>query len=275
MNKKNFLLIAISSLVATYSFAAEPCKAYVRLDLGYGLSSGTKAYGTQFEDNNGTLVKSESYSSLDQDERGMIGDLAVGYAFNDAMRAEVSFDFKPKMLAYGQTYKVETQQLGGSARLLYDFNNNTPVTPFVFGGLGAIDIKPTIKPFITSDLSGDGKPYITKILDTPGQEGQLEKDDSNKIATYSALNMPSKTVMTYQAGFGLAFKASEQVAIDFIYGLGGKTNYQVLVNTGTFAIKEDQEITEANAGASVERFKQLQFKNQLDQSFTLGVRFTM
>ena len=272
MNKKlNYILVAASTLLATSTFAAEPCKAYVKLDLGYSLSSGTKAYGPALVENNGTLVGYQAYSSLDVDQRGMIGDLAVGYAFNDAMRAEVSFDFKPNMKSYADTYAVQSQQLGGSARLLYDFNNNTSVTPFVFGGLGALNIKPTVKPFLTQDLRKDGTPYVAQI----NLDGSLKQDANNNIFTYSSLNMPSKTVMTYQTGFGLAFKASEEVSIDLTYGLGGQTSYQTLVNTAVFAVAPGDTINELNANGTVEKFQQIKFKNQMDQSLTLGVRFTM
>ena len=50
MNKKfSYLVVAAGALLATTSFAAEPCKAYVKLDLGYNFSSGTRAYGPALE----------------------------------------------------------------------------------------------------------------------------------------------------------------------------------------------------------------------------------
>ena len=271
MNKKlNFVLVAASALLATASFAAEPCKAYVRLDLGYGMASGTRAYGPAFNNNNGAIASYQYDAGLDKDQRGMVGDVAVGYAFNDAMRGEVSFDFKPQMTAHSYTFGVQTQELGGSAKVLYDFNNNTPVTPFLFGGLGATNIKSKLKPYNATMFKSNGQPYLGQI----NSDGSIKQDANGNVFTYSSLNMPSKTVMTYQAGFGLAFKASEQVSLDLTYGLGGKTNYQVLVNTATLSVPAGQAVTEANASDEA-RFKQIKFKNQMDQSLTLGVRFTM
>lgn len=271
MNKKlNYFLVAASTLLSTASFAAEPCKAYVRLDLGYGLASGTKAYGPAFYKNADTLVAYQYSAGLDRDQYGMVGDLAVGYAFNDAMRAEVSFDFKPKMIAKAYSFKVETEEYGGTARVLYDFNNNTSITPFVFGGLGAINIKPKIKPHAAQMFGAEGTPYIGTIND----DGSLIKDADGNIITHSSLTMSSKTVMTYQAGFGLAFKATDDISIDLTYGLGGKTDYKVLNNVATLVVPSNTPIKEEN-NVDKNRFKEIKFKNQMDQSLTLGVRFTM
>lgn len=270
MNKKlNYFLVAASTLITTASFAAEPCKAYVRLDLGYGLAGGTKAHGPAFHDNvDGALVEYQYDAGLDRDQHGMIGDLAVGYAFNDAMRAEVSFDFKPKMIAKAYSFKVETEEYGGTARVLYDFNNNTSVTPFVFGGLGAVNIKPKIKPHVAQMFGDLGTAYIGKIND----DGTTVKDADGNIPTYSSIKMSSKTVMTYQAGFGLAFKATDDISIDLTYGLGGKTDYKVLNNVATLIGEKDKPVKEEEVQ---DRFKEIKFKNQLDQSLTLGVRFTL
>jgi opacity protein-like surface antigen len=202
------------------------------------------------------------------DERGMIGDVAVGYTFNDTMRAEISFDFKPKMQTKMNHFIVQTEQYGGSAKALYDFNNNTSVTPFVFGGLGALNIKPKIYPYLIKDVAYLGKPYLAQI----NADGELIKGSDGTVSTYGSLTMPSKTVMTYQAGFGLAFKASDDISIDCTYGLGGKTNYQVLVNTAALVVQTDEAI---NDDILSEKLKQIKIKNPMDQSLTVGIRFTM
>jgi opacity protein-like surface antigen len=272
MNKKLYsIIVAFSSLIATSSFAATPCKAYIKLDLGYGMTSGTKAYGpSAYKNEFATIVPYQTSFAPYMDERGMIGDVAVGYAFNDAMRGEISFDFKPKMQTKMPNFILQTQEYGGSAKALYDFNNNTSVTPFVFGGLGALNIKPKIYPYISMDESYLGKPYLAKI---DADSKLIAGSDGTTVSTYGSLTMPSKTVMTYQAGFGLAFKASDAVSIDCTYGLGGKTNYQVLVNTATLAVPAGDTID--NDVEYSERFKQIKIKNQMDQSLTLGIRFTM
>ena len=273
INKKlHFIIVALNALVATSSFAATPCKAYVRLDLGYSMTSGTRAYGPSLYYPTGStnLVPYDTAFSPDLDERGMIGDLALGYAFNDAMRGEVSFDFRPKMQTSAPHFSVENQEYGGSAKVLYDFNNNTSVTPFLFGGLGALNIKSKIYPYIHRDEEHLGTPYIGRI----NSDGSFITDNNTPPIplTYTSLSMPAQTVMTYQAGFGLAFKASEEVSIDCTYGLGGKTNYQVLVNTATLLVSEGDTL---DIDTPSERYKQLKFKNQMDQSLTLGLRFTM
>lgn len=271
MNKKLYsVIVAFSSLIAASSFAATPCKAYVRLDLGYGMTSGTKAYGPGFDNAGSTLTPYQTSFAPYMDERGMIGGVAVGYAFNDTMRGEISFDFKPKMQTKMSHFIVKTEQYGGSAKGLYDFNNNTSITPFVFGGLGALNIKPKIYPYLSKEELYRGDPYIAKIND----DGSLIVDTSTGNAiTYGSLTMPSKTVMTYQAGFGLAFKASEEISIDCTYGLGGKTNYQVLVNTATVVVPTGTPVNEA--ARNTDRLRQIKIKNQMDQSMTVGIRLTL
>jgi len=267
MDKKlNLIVVALSSLIATASFAATPCKSYIRLDLGYGISGGATAYGNQI-DNNG--VRSTSFSPH-MDERGMIGDIALGYGFSDTMRGEISFDFKPKMKMKYNYFAVENEEYGGSAKVFYDFNNNTSITPFVFGGLGALSIKPKISPYVNPDNAYLGTPYLSQI----DSSGAFIVDGDNNIITYSSLTMPSQTVMTYQAGFGLAFKTTEDISLDLTYGLGGKTNYKFLNNIANFAATGEQPLTEDGIVGS-EKLLQMKLKNQLDQSLNLGVRFTM
>jgi len=267
MDKKlNLIVVAFSSLIATASFAATPCKSYVRLDLGYGISGGATAYGNQIDNNS---VRSTSFSPH-MDERGMIGDIALGYGFSDTMRGEISFDFKPKMKMKYHYFAVENEEYGGSAKVFYDFNNNTSITPFVFGGLGALSIKPKISPYINLDNSYLGTAYLAQI----NSSGEFIVDGNNNIITYSSLTMPSQTVMTYQAGFGLAFKTTEDISLDLTYGLGGKTNYKFLNNIAGIAAMGEPPLTEDGIEGS-EKLLQMKLKNQLDQSFNLGVRFTM
>ncbi len=269
------LTIFFISLASLSAHAAEGCKAYVRLDLGYSMASGTKVSGPGFLVTDSSIPPSilpmSHNFSLDRNPRGIIGDLAVGYYFNDAMRGEISFDFKPKIIAQSLTFESETQEYGGSARVLYDFNNNTSVTPFVFGGLGAMNIKPKINPFVIKMFK---EPYTQAYLTHINDDGSLKTNATNQVITYSSLKMPSKIVMTYQAGFGLAFKASEEVSIDLTYSLGGKTDYQVLVNTGSAIAPAGTAFTESQI-TNEDRFKQLKFKNQMNQSLTIGLRFTI
>lgn len=269
MNKKlHFIIVALNSLIATTSFGATPCKAYIKLDLGYSIAGQSQAYGPGFYNNGTNWVGYQTRMGPYLDERGMVGDIAVGYGFNDAMRGEISFDFKPKMHAKYNYFAVENEEYGGSARVLYDFNNNTFVTPFVFGSLGALSIKPKISPYINPDDKHLGNAYLATIDNT----GALITDTNGNILTYSSLSMPSQTVMTYQAGFGLAFKMSEEVSIDCTYGFGGKTNYRFLSNISTIV---ETDLASINGNSRTERLTQLKLKNQIDQSLTVGIRFTM
>jgi opacity protein-like surface antigen len=211
------------------------------------------------------------------------------------MRGEITFDFKPKMKAYANTFVVETRELGGSAKLAYDFNNNTAVTPFIFAGLGATNITPTVKSYVSAEtLANPGSLNGTTLNSwvVPADKNQLAivSLDTNGMYAVAAdgktttlcksIKMKSKTVMTYQGGFGLSFKASDVINFDMTYGISGKANYVVGSNFATInAVAAPTATTvDTNAAANVmasSRVKEIKFKNQMDQSLTLGVRFTM
>lgn len=272
-----FLAVVATSLIAASASAAEACKPYVKLDLGYGVSSATRLKGDIFVP--GTPATKSSYESqLYKNQRGMIGAAGVGYAFNDAMRAEVSFDFRPKMKSHSNVFAVETRELGGSAKVAYDFNNTTPVTPFVFASMGASNVRPKLKPYASPGVLTSSEPgYLTfaSIKDN----GEYVKDSNGNILTHQSVSVKSKTVVTYGGGFGLSLKGSEGINIDLTYGIGGKGNYAVASNLATLRVASSSTPSAGNVTeASIKNqalIHQLKFKNQMEQSLTLGVRFTM
>lgn len=260
MRKKQVQLITAvaCSLAAFSASAAEPCKAYVKLDLGYGFTTNTRATGSTFKGTDVLNIDSPLYKN----GGGLATAAGVGYAFNDALRAEVLLDFKPKMKSYGDVFVVETRELGGSVRLAYDFNNNTPVTPFVFGQLGATNVKPKVKPYLSVSNS-DVKAGDTQSVAQIDENGAI-------IATTkaSSLEMKAKTVMTYQGGFGLSVKGSDIMNVDLTYGIGGKSGFNAVTNTAVVNTSGGQD-------KALESIQNLKFKKQIDQSLTLGFRFTM
>lgn len=259
MRKKQVQLITAvaCSLAAFSASAAEPCKAYVKLDLGYGFSTNKRFSGANFIVQQNASIQGFDVAP-DKNGRGMIGYAGVGYAFNDALRAEVLFDFKPKMKAYGKSFLVETRELGGAVRVAYDFNNNTPVIPFIFGQLGASNVKPKVKPYVSGLNSGVG-----------AIDGITGDYLSNPPVLSQSLNMKAKTVMTYQGGFGLSVKGSDIMNVDLTYGIGGKSSFDAITNTAVMNSTTGAETPTA------EKIKNLRFKKQMDQSLTLGFRFTM
>jgi len=265
------LMVAVAaSLMAFSASAAEPCKAYVKLDLGYAKTYGIRTSGSTWStptSGSANVATAFDSQSLYKDPRGFIGAAAVGYAFNDAMRGEVALDFKPSMKSSSQGVEIDTRELGGSVRLLYDFNNNTPVTPFIFGSLGASNIKPKNKPDNDSALLAIGSTRsLATINDTTGVITSTTSLDS--------VSQKAKTVMTYQGGFGLSFKGSDIMNVDLTYGVGSKGNF--------VAVKDIAVIDTTAAVGSVPgvpttetAIQSLTFKKQFDQSLTIGFRFTM
>jgi len=267
------LMVAVAtSLIAFSASAAEPCKAYVKLDLGYAKTFGTRASGTGFAETQGATTSSTiafESAPLYKDPRGFIGAAGVGYAFNDAMRGEVVLDFRPNMKSSLQGIAVETRELGGSVRLLYDFNNNTPVTPFVFGSLGASNIKPKNKPDTASAAlaaTTDTRTLIT-VDDTTGAV--------TSTTALTSVSQKAKTVMTYQGGFGLSFKGSDIMNVDLTYGIGSKGTFVAIKDVGYEDSKKSDGGSAPETSTEAQSFQSVSYKKQLDQSLTIGFRFTM
>jgi len=258
------LMVAVaSSLMAFSASAAEPCKAYVKMDLGYAKTLNTRSSGVAFiPDDKGAPVAQSFYNKpLYKDPRGLALLAGAGYAFNDAMRAEMLLGFKPKMKSSDSGLEVDTRELGADARVLYDFNNNTPVTPFIFGSLGVSSIKPKVKPDLKSlPLTDGATKRVVYVIDDQG------KEVGNDAVS---LSQKSKTVMTYGVGGGLSFKTSDVMNIDFTYGMAKKGNFNAMKNVGV-ADKDDASAVK-NSGGN----QSAKFKKQVDQSVTIGLRFTM
>jgi opacity protein-like surface antigen len=294
-------LVLFSTLITIPCFSASDSKLYLRLDLGYGLSSGTKESGPALsqsytcthiiDDPEHTChlkIKEEipyQYNNgLNNSQHGTVGSFAMGYKFNNEIRGEISLDFKGKMTAKAYNFKVETTEHGGSAKLLYDFNNNGSVTPFIFGGFGATTIKPKIKPYSAVNFSNNlsnvpGTPYLTNnksgyaYIALINNDNSLVKNATGRTKTFSSIQIPSKTVITYQAGFGLALKATEDISLDLTYGIRGRGDYKVLNNVAALFIPKGDNSNSSDVPR--DKLKEIKFKNQIDQSLTLGIRFSI
>ncbi len=259
--------LASSFLAISIASAAEPCKAYVKMDLGYAKTFNTRitAIGLVPDGTSGKVKSQAIYNQpLYKDPNGLVILAGAGYAFNDAMRAEILLDFKPKMKSYDHGIEIDTREIGGNARVLYDFNNNTPVTPFIFGSLGATSVKPKNKPDVKS-LPLTDVTAVGRVVATVSTDGTTVTAAPN----LKSISQKSKTVMTYGVGGGLSFKTSDVMHIDFTYGVAKKGNVVTITNFGIADI--DSKGATINA-AGVQTAK---FKKQLDQSLTIGLRFTM
>lgn len=282
MRKLQFLAAITGSLISISASAAEPCKSYIKFDLGYGIGSAGRAYSTVISATGATPTTNVIASGFDKTKGSMMGAAGFGYAFNDAMRAEMEIKFAPKMRVYGPAFATESKEVGGTAKVLYDFNNPSTVTPFMFGGLGFTNSKTTLKPYVSPVLGWTASQLVLAGLDSTG----AYVNDGTNVTTYGSLKMPSKTFMTYQAGFGLALKAAEAVHIDLTYGLSGRAHHHSVENAAVLNVDKTKidlstaslSIADSTDAAKVPNsmsFQSVKVKQQLDQSLTVGVRFTL
>jgi len=262
---KKLSLIALLSTISLSAFAVEPCKPYMSINAGYSWGFNGKSDFMMYDTPTGYFSTTQVYSfNLDKNPKGLITSVNFGYGFNDAMRAEVGLDWNPKMKSTIILFDVETKEIGGHGTVAYDFNNNTPVTPFLFGSLGFSSIKHTIK--ATSNKSSDwlsayyhsGDTY--SLYDAPA--GTAAASPSTSLST------SSKTLMTYKVGMGLSMKAGQGVDLEVRYGLGGKADFTPITDK---SLKATPKFTTGVTNVVV---KSMKVKKAMDHSLTAGVRFT-
>ena len=268
-NKIKLLLAATASLVAFSASAVEPCKPYITADVGYSIGTNTQANRVSYPQDLASMTTTSYSSAFYKQSQGFIGAIGLGYGFNPNMRAEVNLDFRPNMMAQTSGFAVKTQEFGGSGTVIYDFVNTSSVTPFVFGGLGAMNIKSTIKTNLKSvPTTFDIVTYPTLNIVAIDATGTLPTLGSTSILPVS---QQDKTVMTYKAGFGLAMKASDQLSVQLKYAVSGKQNYTVAKDIALISYNG----TFNNATGGLVPLKTLAVKNAMDQAVTVGFTFSL
>jgi opacity protein-like surface antigen len=286
VQKLNFLAVTTISLAcATSAFAAEACKAYVRADVGYNILGNSKVDAETFQSDSSASAVQNFRLPLTKASKGLIGAVGAGYAFNDAMRGEATFDFKPKIKSSFHSFEMETRILGGSAKVLYDFNNSTSVTPFLFASLGGASVKNKLSAKCDSaigctmtandvigliNVDSIGNPIVNGKSDSSG-------DLPGSSSLLAKIDMKAKTIVTYGAGFGLSFKASDNVNIDFTYGLNSGGSYSIVKNAASYMIDggaTSSGTATLDTGTSMS-IKDAKLKRYFDQSLTAGVRVTL
>jgi len=260
---KKLTLVALLSTVSFSAFAAEPCKPYVSVNAGYSWGFNGKSTYTSY--NNFTSTSPTFTRALGKQPKGMTASFIAGYAFNDAMRAEVGFDWNPKLKSTVTIFNLETQELGGHATVAYDFNNNTAVTPFLFGSLGFVSAEATIKASNRADSSTLNQNYASTVT-----AFYLQAAPAGTVGTTTLDSKKSarKTLMTYKVGMGLAMKAGQGVDLEVRYGLGGKTQDWTPIT--------DLAVSSVSGTAAADTYvaKTVTIKQMMDHSLTAGVRFT-
>jgi len=259
---KKLTLVALLSTVSFSAFAAEPCKPYVSVNAGYSWGFNGKSTYTSY--NNFTSTSPTYTRALGKQPKGMTASFIAGYAFNDAMRAEVGFDWNPKLKSTVNIFNLETQELGGHATVAYDFNNNTAVTPFLFGSLGFVSAEATIKASNRADSSTLNTGFAA------GDTFVLQSAPAGTAAVADIVSKKSgrKTLMTYKVGMGLAMKAGQGVDLEVRYGLGGKTQDWTPITDLAVSNASGTAATGTNIAKTVT------IKQMMDHSLTAGVRFT-
>jgi hypothetical protein len=265
MNKLS--LIALLSTVSLSAFAVEPCKPYMSINGGYVWGFNTKSNYTTYAANF-TFNGPNYVSTLDKQARGMNASFIAGYGFNDAMRAEVGFDWAPKMKSTVNFYNLEVNEMGGHGTIAYDFNNNTAVTPFLFGSLGFVSSKAKITVSTVAD-----SPMIAQA--PTGTYYLYDSTDGTLAAAAIAIESKKtdrKTLMTYKVGMGLAMKAGQGVDLEVRYGLGGKPQEWTAIENLTL---DTANPTAAAVGTALPySVKTAILKHMMEHSLTAGVRFT-
>lgn len=264
---KKLSLIALLSTVSLSAFAVEPCKPYMSVNAGYAWGFNGKS---TYESYAAFTSTAKNYTSnFNKQSQGIITNINLGYGFNDAMRAEVGLDWNPKMRSTVNIFDLEVKEIGGHGTVAYDFNNNTAVTPFLYGSLGFVSAEATIKASNRNNSS---------VLNTDYASGTnfYMYEDADGALTTASTSIPfkksgTKTLMTYKVGMGLAMKAGQGIDLEVRYGLGGKTQEWTPITNLTLHTATPPAGAVAATTLSA---KSVVLKNMMEHSVTAGVRFT-
>jgi len=265
---KKLSLIALLSTVSLSAFAVEPCKPYMSVNAGYAWGFNGKStyttYGANFIKNSTKIYT----TSFDKQPQGIITNINLGYGFNDAMRAEIGLDWNPKMKSTVNVFNLEVKEIGSHGTVAYDFNNNTAVTPFLFGSLGFVSAEATIKPSTNAESS-----MLSANAGIPPYYLYNTTDGNTTAASVSITSKKSatKTLMTYKVGMGLAMKAGQDIDLEVRYGLGGKTqSWTPITDLMVSTTAQGTAVTTADELSA----RSVVLKNMMEHSVTAGVRFT-
>jgi len=264
---KKLGLIALLTTVSLSAFAAEPCKYYLSVDLGWPTVLNGQydydSYATNFgQSDSSKLTK----ATLERQSRGLAPSISLGYGFNEYLRGEIGLDMAPKLKSTAFTYNLETREVGGRIGLAYDFNNSSPVTPFVFGSIGFVTAKAKIKPSNRADST-----VLQAFFPSAKTQFYIQKAPSGTATGADAgdQNSESKTLGTFKLGVGFSIKASDMVAVELKYGLGARTNEWTPV--------KDLAISDVAATAQTNKdfvTKTLTLRRTMDHTASVGLRIT-
>ncbi len=205
----NILALSVATMLFLPSVAScktiDPANSGVYIGTSYGVGIANKI-GSHYKIDEGTYLPSE------KPKNSRIFGLALGYKFNDNIRAELAlnrfhkFKFKPYLSATDKDNKTAhfyfDQKISASAlfaNLYFDVNTFEKFTPYISLGIG-----------YSRNKSGDLN--LTTKQDGEGDErGITNKSDSyNKFA--------------YNVGAGIAYKLNDKVFLEVVnykyYNLG-------------------------------------------------------
>jgi len=255
-------LVALLTTISLSAFALETSKSYMSVNAGYSWGFNGKSVYTSY--NNFTSNSPTSTRAFTKQPEGMVTNINFGYGFNEAMRAEVGLDWNPKIKSTVSIFNLEVKEIGGHGTVAYDFNNNSPFTPFLYGSLGFVSAEATIKASNAQDST------VLKENYPAGTSFYLQNAPGGTVNTTTIpfKKSDAKTLMTYKVGVGLSMKAGEGIDLEVRYGLGGKTQEWTPI--------QDLAVSATSGAAATGTYvlKTLTVKSIMEHSLTAGLRFT-
>lgn len=151
--KKIILAAAIIGFVPCNALAAEK-QAHMLYNF---YISGKFIYGYQRIENINVSVNGSRQYNKDRTDRTTGGAIAFGYNFIDKNKLPLRVEFEAAKRNKFKTYGAEIRTDTYLVNAYYDFNNKTPLTPYLGVGLGvaATNLKVTNSSFTKSDTSRD------------------------------------------------------------------------------------------------------------------------
>ena len=169
----------------------------------------------------GNLTSDKSFKF--SDFKGASLGLGVGYTFTDIMRGDITLNYKSlKTSEKDPTIASKMKSVAALANAYYDFDLGNKLTPYITAGVGAdysiIDLP---KGFNIASVFGAGVKNadgtITPLI--PDDAANMTINGKTVVSVNEVSANKKKIKIAYQAGAGIAYNVTKNIALDLSYRL--------------------------------------------------------
>jgi len=302
-NMKKNLITALSAAAVSFGFianacAVEPCKFYFKAEGAYTIGLKNKMSTNAGSNTNSVSTATAAapfFAAGNQNDvqpkdpkyqlGGSFGG-GIGYNITDALRTDLTVRYitsnaktkKSLTSLEKEPWYVKRSGVEALVNITYDFNNSSPFTPFITGGIGMNNTKTNFVFNNYGDVA-QSKVVLANAASVAAYKNAINgfKGSSSSIAN-DVSSIKRKTSFAYQAGAGVAYEISQGVYIDVAYKLSGIPksgaieDFRVTYVTNGTGQNTGADAANALGGTTTTATTGVQTKQTLQHNIVAGLR---